>query len=212
MDGRRQNRVRCQTVHQQANRRYIRQRVQSAHLMEVNLRHRHAVDPTFCLSQPVIDRQNIRLHRLRHLQVHQMADVRKTAVTVSVSAVIVFMAAFLPAVNQNRHMRSANPAFHGILPAVLYIGKAQPVQLRHKVFRIREQFQQSRREHIPRRTHGAVQIQGFQCVSSPLAVTWLIILARYPAPKPLSMLTTDTPLAQELSMDSNAARPWKDAP
>ena len=41
---------------------------------------------------------------------------------------------------------------------------------------------------------------------------WLIILARYPAPKPLSMFTTLTPLAQELSMDSRAARPPKAAP
>lgn len=31
-------------------------------------------------------------------------------------------------------------------------------------------------------------------------------------PKPLSMLTTDTPLAQELSMESSADKPWNDAP
>ena len=41
---------------------------------------------------------------------------------------------------------------------------------------------------------------------------WLIILARYPAPKPLSMFTTLTPLAQEFSIDSRAARPPKAAP
>lgn len=41
---------------------------------------------------------------------------------------------------------------------------------------------------------------------------WLIMLARYPAPKPLSMFTTDTPLAQEFSMDSSADTPPKDAP
>lgn len=38
------------------------------------------------------------------------------------------------------------------------------------------------------------------------------MLARYPAPKPLSMFTTDTPLAQEFSMDSRADTPPKDAP
>ena len=37
----------------------------------------------------------------------------------------------------------------------------------------------------------------------------LFILARYPAPKPLSIFTTLTPLAQEFSMDSSAARPQR---
>ena len=41
---------------------------------------------------------------------------------------------------------------------------------------------------------------------------WLIILAKYPAPKPLSIFTTLTPLAQEFSMESSAARPPKAAP
>ena len=42
--------------------------------------------------------------------------------------------------------------------------------------------------------------------------TWLIMLAIYPAPNPLSMFTTLTPLAQELSMDKRADKPPKDAP
>ena len=37
--------------------------------------------------------------------------------------------------------------------------------------------------------------------------TWLIMLAIYPAPNPLSMFTTLTPLAQELSMDKRADKP-----
>lgn len=41
---------------------------------------------------------------------------------------------------------------------------------------------------------------------------WLIMLARYPAPKPLSMFTTLTPLAQELSIASKAATPPNEAP
>ena len=41
---------------------------------------------------------------------------------------------------------------------------------------------------------------------------WFIMEARYPAPKPLSMFTTDTPLAQELSILSSAATPLKAAP
>lgn len=41
---------------------------------------------------------------------------------------------------------------------------------------------------------------------------WLIALAMAAAPKPLSMLTTDTPLAQLFSMASSAATPPKLAP
>ena len=40
----------------------------------------------------------------------------------------------------------------------------------------------------------------------------LIRLARKPAPKPLSILTTLTPLAQEFSMDNNALKPPNEAP
>ena len=46
----------------------------------------------------------------------------------------------------------------------------------------------------------------------PPHAIWLMRLARNPAPKPLSIFTTETPLAQELSMDSSADTPPKDAP
>src|SRR5438477_13143270 len=45
-----------------------------------------------------------------------------------------------------------------------------------------------------------------------LATRWLIWLAWCAAPYPLSMLTTDTPGAQELSIVSSAARPLSEAP
>src|SRR2546430_15311736 len=45
-----------------------------------------------------------------------------------------------------------------------------------------------------------------------LATRWLIWLAWCAAPYPLSMLTTDTPGAQELSIARSAAIPPKDAP
>ena len=40
----------------------------------------------------------------------------------------------------------------------------------------------------------------------------LIMCARYPAPKPLSIFTTETPEAQLLSIPSSAASPPKAAP
>ena len=44
------------------------------------------------------------------------------------------------------------------------------------------------------------------------SLIWLIRLAWNAAPKPLSIFTTLTPLAQELSMLSKAEIPWKEAP
>ncbi len=41
---------------------------------------------------------------------------------------------------------------------------------------------------------------------------WLMSEAKYPAPNPLSMFTTATPGAQELSMARRAASPLKEAP
>ena len=46
----------------------------------------------------------------------------------------------------------------------------------------------------------------------PVPYEWLISDAMHPAPKPLSMFTTATPLAHELSMPSRAAMPPKLAP
>lgn len=46
----------------------------------------------------------------------------------------------------------------------------------------------------------------------PGAQRLLIMAANAPAPNPLSILTTATPVAQELSMESSAASPWKLAP
>ncbi len=46
----------------------------------------------------------------------------------------------------------------------------------------------------------------------PYGHVWQIRLAAAAAPKPLSMLTTVTPAAQELSMPSSAARPPNEAP
>ena len=68
---------------------------------------------------------------------------------------------------------------------------------------LRRSFQSKRRDFCGR---AVCFINRFQ---QPM---WLIMFARYPAPKPLSMFTTLHPLEQEFSMDRRAARPWKDAP
>ena len=76
---------------------------------------------------------------------------------------------------------------------------------------VRQEFKKRSRQHIPGSAHSTVKISGLHYFAS-FAVIWLIMLARYPAPKPLSILTTETPLAQELSMERRAVRPPKAAP
>lgn len=72
-----------------------------------------------------------------------------------------------------------------------------------------QEIQQRCGQHVARSAHIAFQVQ---CFHASLAPIWLIMLARYPAPNPLSMFTTLTPLAQELSMDKSADKPLKLAP
>ena len=88
------------------------------------------------------------------------------------------------------------------------LGNPQAIHFLNKAVRIRQQFQKGRRQHIPGGAHAAVDID---CLHR-FASIWLMRLARNPAPKPLSIFTTDTPLAQEFSMDKSADSPWKDAP
>ena len=109
----------------------------------------------------------------------------------------------LPAVDQHGQVGAGDAALHGRLPHILHPGDVQAVEPLHEPVRVRQQLQKGRRQHVAGRAHAAVQIERFHFAAS----IWLIILARYPAPKPLSMFTTDTPLAQELSMLKRALRP-----
>ena len=114
------------------------------------------------------------------------------------------------AVHENGHMRARDPAFHGGLRLKAHPGNAQGIDSADE-FRplfFSEQFQQRRRQHVAGSTHPAVQIDSPHSFVS----IWLIMDARYPAPNPLSILTTETPLAQELSIERSAERPLNEAP
>ena len=115
---------------------------------------------------------------------------------------------FLDSRHPDGKMGSRHTAFHAFFPADGDAGDAETVHFLKKRRPIGKQFQQRRGEHVPGGAHGAFDVQRFH----PLTSMWLIMFARYPAPKPLSMFTTDTPLAQELSILSSAATPPKDAP
>ena len=96
-----------------------------------------------------------------------------------------------------------------------HLGQAQGIHGVQKAFLVGQKLVQGAQQHVAGGAHGTFQIQCFHSVFSPsegMPSMRLMRLARYPAPKPLSMFTTLTPLEQELSMDSRADRPPKLAP
>ncbi len=65
---------------------------------------------------------------------------------------------FLHAVHLHCDMRTANAAFTHLFLLHHNARDLKRIQLRHKSLRIRKQLQQRCRQHIPRRSHAAVQI------------------------------------------------------
>ena len=223
-----QHLFRSQQLHQQAHARYIGQRVERADLMEVDLLDRDAVNAAFRVRDGLIDGQNVGADGLGDVQmgdavgqlvqigmmVRMHMDVRmgglrrvRVGMRVRLRGVLVGMA-FLLAVDQDAHMRAGDAAFDGRLCRDLQPRQAERLHFLQKGILFGQQLQQCGHQHIACRAHGAVQID--RSHSQP--PIWLMRLARKPAPKPLSMLTTLTPLAQELSIDRSAETPPKDAP
>lgn len=88
--------VRRQLLHQQAHRRHVRHGVHGAHFMEMNVRHRHAVDVTLRLGNAVVHRPDVRPHLFRHRQVaDQMADLLHAAVVMVVLVVMLMVMVML---------------------------------------------------------------------------------------------------------------------
>ncbi len=121
----------------------------------------------------------------------------------------------LRAVKTQLHARARNAArsaFFCLDSQPRYAGAVHGVQ---KSAAIRQQLIKRCHQHIAGSAHAAVQINQFHssapCSSAGLSIR-LMRFARNPAPKPLSMLTTQLPEAQELSMAKSAATPPKLAP
>ena len=162
--------ARRQSVQQQAHRRHIRQSVHGAHLVEMDVLHRHTVDMALRLGDQPVHRQHVGLHPLRQAQMvthHVLHPVQARVVMVPVIMVMVVMAVlmhglgFLRAVYFHRHMGTLHAAARHRFAAVDHARHADGVQLRQGRFPVRHQLQQRRRQHIARRAHGAVQIQCF---------------------------------------------------
>ena len=179
--------------------------------MKVNFLHTFAVHTAFRLRDEAVHAEHIVPHALRQRAgAHDRFNIRHRVVMMVLMVMLVF-ALFLT-VHHHAQVRARDAALDRPLGAKFHTRQPQPVQLGDKRAAVVQQLQKRRRQHIARRAHRAVQIECFHRVSSRFACIWLMRLARKPAPKPLSMFTTDTPLAHELSIASSAATPPNDAP
>ena len=121
----------------------------------------------------------------------------------------------LRAVKTQLHARARNAAGSAFFRIDSQPRNAGAVHSVQKSAAIRQQLIKRCHQHIAGSAHAAVQINQFHssapCSSAGLSIR-LMRFARNPAPKPLSMLTTQLPEAQELSIAKSAATPPKLAP
>ena len=83
-----------------------------------------------------------------------------------------------------------------------------PLQL----LKVDSEVQEGPEKHIAADPAKNIEIENIHQARSFREASWLIWLAAYPAPKPLSMFTTVTPLPQLFSIPRRAASPPKLAP
>lgn len=127
--------VRRQLLHQQAHRRHVRHGVHGAHFMEMNVRHRHAVDVTLRLGNAVVHRPDVRPHLFRHRQVaDQMADLLHAAVVMVVLVVmlmvmvmLVVVLALCVAVHRHDDVSAGDAALFRLFPVIVTPGIPRPL-------------------------------------------------------------------------------------
>ena len=225
--------LRPQQLHGVAHAGDIRHRVQGSHLVEVDLPHLHTVGLGLRLGQQAVDLLRLLPHALRQVKaVDHGGDLRQRGVVVAhwavvvvvfrlpvivvmpmgivvvLPVVVVVMAVLLLPCRHHLGMGAGNAAGGRRLKGHRDLRMEAVHGLRERRL-VRQQLIKGPQEHIPRGPHIALQVQRPHA-STPFI--WLIRLARKPAPNPLSIFTTLTPLAQPLSMDSRALRPPKLAP
>ena len=141
--------IRPQLFQQKAYGAHIRHRVQGSHLVKVDLGNGPAVDLCFRPGNALIDGFGLLLYGSGSPEVIQNPlDVRQGAVVVTVVSIL------FRSVDGDPHMCAGN-AFSLLLFGVKpHPGDAQFIQPAQGFFRIFGEFQQGRREHIPRGAHG----------------------------------------------------------
>ena len=125
------------------------------------------MDVALRLGYEPIHRQHVLPDFVRQGQMvpHQMLDVVQATVVVMlmvvlmpvlmVMVVVQGMVLLFP-VDQHGHMAARDAALLGLFQLIFHPGDAQGVQFLHEPRRVRQQLDERRGEHIPRRAHGAV--------------------------------------------------------
>lgn len=124
-------------------------------------------------------------------------------VGVMVMMIIIIVVVMMVVVNINGDITGRNPPLHNTVSQQLIAVQPQFRQFRFKGIEIRTGVNKRSKCHVAADAGEAVKICCFH---------WLIMCAKQPAPKPLSIFTTLTPTAQEFNIDNNAANPPKLAP
>jgi hypothetical protein len=121
-----------------------------------------------------------------------------------------------PLRNVNIKFRAGDPLLRGASNVNVVALYLQLAQFLFQSVRVHTQIQQSAHKHVAADSTKQVQIKLLHNpelsqagVPSARAFIWL---AAYPAPNPLSMLTTVMPLEQLFNIPNNAAKPPKLAP
>ena len=143
------------------------------------------------------------------------------AVLVVMALVLVVMFAMLVMAAAFDLGRSPEAAASGLGGGDAHAGESYGVEARERGRAIGNEVEERGGHHVARCAGSAVKVEGghereafgFRMLSSAVDCRrWLIFEARTAAPKPLSMLTTLTPAAQELIIASSAASPSNAAP
>ena len=143
-----------------------------------------------------------------HMAMLVMMGVLMFVVMFMLMRVRVFMIMFM----RQMHIKFHPFNSHFLFPRDMQVvaSEIQFLEFMFKLVRVHAQVNQRPNEHVAADAAENVEIESFHDLE--LLAKALIWLAAYPAPKPLSIFTTVTPLPQLFNMPSNAASPPKLAP
>ena len=180
MDRRHHHPVGPYHVHQQARAHHVGHRVQRAHLVEVDLRDRRAVDLGLRLGDQAVHRLGVPLHGVGQRQaVDDAVDVVRGGVVMVVMPVAVVMVMvmlvpmvmmMLPAqrhvlhdlllpVHRDGDVRAQDAALLGPPALEPHPGQLEPVHRRDEPVRVGDQLRQRGHQHVPRRAHVAFDVE-----------------------------------------------------
>ncbi len=170
MDGRTDDFFRCQFINQQAHGSYIRNGIQVANFMEVDLVNGNTVGMAFCFCDQSVHRQHIPANLGRDGKMgndmHNVMESRmRVAVAMSVVmgmfVMMVVVAFFFLTMNGDGHVGACDAAFNACFRLEYHTRDTQAIQLLYKGSGAGMKLQQGSCQHIASRTHVTFKIKGF---------------------------------------------------